>query len=371
LSEVVEGTVADLEESRCISVVDENELSGLNLGMIAAYYYIRYTTIEVFASSLTAKTKLKGLIEILSAASEFEDLPIRHNEEKTLKKLATHLPQNLESPKYTEAQTKANIMFQTHFSRTTLGVDLKADQNAVLAESLRLLQACVDVISSNGWLKPALAAMELSQMICQGQWDKDSVLLQLPHFNKEICARCEAAEEEVEGIFDIMGLEDDTREKLLQLPPAKMAGVAGFCNQYPNIDVNFEVSDPDNVQAGKQVTVVVQLERDADEDDEDMGVPQEAIANSPRYPKTKTEGWWLVVGDTKTNSLLSIKRIAVKKKAQTKLQFTAPSETGDCTYSLFFMCDCYLGCDQEYEIDLNVKEGVESSEEEDSDDDEE
>ena len=36
------------------------ELEPLNLGMIAAYYYITYTTIELFASSLTAKTKTKA-----------------------------------------------------------------------------------------------------------------------------------------------------------------------------------------------------------------------------------------------------------------------------------------------------------------------
>ena len=41
LSDLVEGTLADLERSRAISVEDEMDLSALNLGMIAAYYYIR------------------------------------------------------------------------------------------------------------------------------------------------------------------------------------------------------------------------------------------------------------------------------------------------------------------------------------------
>ena len=45
LSELVENTLADLEQSKCMSVEDDMELSPLNLGMIAAYYYIIYTTI--------------------------------------------------------------------------------------------------------------------------------------------------------------------------------------------------------------------------------------------------------------------------------------------------------------------------------------
>ena len=56
---------------------EEDEIEALNLGIIAAYYYIQYTTIELLASSLTAKTKLKGLLEIVSSASEFDELPMR------------------------------------------------------------------------------------------------------------------------------------------------------------------------------------------------------------------------------------------------------------------------------------------------------
>ncbi len=45
--------------------------------MIAAYYYINYTTIELFSMSLNNKTKIRGLIEIVAAAAEFEDLQVR------------------------------------------------------------------------------------------------------------------------------------------------------------------------------------------------------------------------------------------------------------------------------------------------------
>ena len=35
-----------------------------------------------------------------------------------------------------------------------------------------VLQAMVDVLSSSGWLNPALAAMELCQMVTQALWQR-------------------------------------------------------------------------------------------------------------------------------------------------------------------------------------------------------
>ena len=39
--------------------------------------------------SLNSKTKIRGLIEIISASAEYEDLPIRHGEDGLLRNLAT------------------------------------------------------------------------------------------------------------------------------------------------------------------------------------------------------------------------------------------------------------------------------------------
>ncbi|KAF3512322.1 hypothetical protein F2Q69_00009382 [Brassica cretica] len=81
LSELVENTLSDLEASKCIEIEDEMNLSTPNLGMIASYYYISYTTIERFSSLLSSKTKMKGLLEILTSASEYDMIPIRPGEE--------------------------------------------------------------------------------------------------------------------------------------------------------------------------------------------------------------------------------------------------------------------------------------------------
>lgn len=265
LSELVESTLSDLEQSKCISVEDEMDTLALNLGMIAAYYYINYTTIELFSLSLNNKTKIRGLLEIISSAAEYEDIVVRHHEDAILKALAQRLPNKLtgpngSNPKYNDPHIKTNLLIQAHLSRLQLSAELQSDTELILSKAIRLIQACVDVLSSNGWLSPAIAAMELAQMVTQGMWSKDSYLKQLPHFTNEIIKRCQ--EKNIETVFDIMELEDDERIKLLQLNDQQMADVARFCNRYPNIEMNFEVLDKDKIHSGSSVNVVVQLERE-------------------------------------------------------------------------------------------------------------
>uniref|UniRef100_A0A672R427 Activating signal cointegrator 1 complex subunit 3 n=1 Tax=Sinocyclocheilus grahami TaxID=75366 RepID=A0A672R427_SINGR len=138
LSELVENTLQDLEQSKCISIEDEMDVAPLNLGMIAAYYYINYTTI-----GLGFRTDFKQSLSFL--------IVLPH---------PSHLMQLL---------------------------CLSSLQSC---SAVRLIQACVDVLSSNGWLSPALAAMELAQMVTQAMWSKDSYLKQLPHFTSEHIKRC-------------------------------------------------------------------------------------------------------------------------------------------------------------------------------------
>ena len=45
-------------------------------------------------------------------------------------------------------------------------------------------------------------------------------------------------------------------------------------------------------------------------------------------------------------------------------------QAGEQTYLLYLMCDAYAGCDQEYEIKLNVAEAEDSDSESESSSDE-
>eukprot|EP01135_Chromosphaera_perkinsii_P009183 Nk52_evm18s1671 gene=Nk52_evmTU18s1671 len=388
LSELIEDTLVELEKIKCISITgeDEDQLEPLNLGMIAAYYSISYRTIEIFSESLTPKTKMKGFIQILSEAAEFEQLPVRHHEDEILRQLARTVKYNVEEQEveegedlYAMPQTKANLLLQAHFGRLPLTAELQSDlENIVLKNAGRLTHACVDVVSSNGWLGPALVAMEFSQMVTQAMWGKESLLKQIPYFTPALIKSCEAAG--VESIFDLMDLEDKDRMKLLgdgktkkgPLTKGQLQEVARYCNRYPNIDVEHSVVDADNVQTGEDVAVKVNMTRE-DEDE----YPGPVIA--PFFPVPKDEGWWLVIGDRKTKKLISIKRVPLHSvSSKVTMKFECPGfedesiTEADVVYTLYFMSDSYLGCDQEYEVELHVTKGEDessSSEGEDSSDD--
>ncbi|KAF3629046.1 hypothetical protein FXO38_27913 [Capsicum annuum] len=98
-----------------------------------------------------------------------------------------------------------------------------------------------------------------------------------------------------------------------------------FCEGYPYIDLTYDVLGGGNVRAGDNVTL-------------------------------QEEGWWLVVGDIESNQLVAIKRVNLQRKSRIKLDFTAPAEAGTRKYKLYFMCDSYLGCDEEHIFALDVKE---------------
>ncbi|OZJ03702.1 hypothetical protein BZG36_03306 [Bifiguratus adelaidae] len=362
LSELVETTLNELQETRCITIEDEMDVVPLNLGMIAAYYNINYLTVDMFGQSLKKTTKLRSLLEIISSATEFDQLPIRHHEDIVLQKIYERMPVKLGSPKFYSPRIKTNILLQAHFTRTQLPPDLASDQAIVLGKVIPLLQACVDVISSNGWSQPALSAMELSQMCVQAIMDRDSPLKQIPYFTADIIKRCE--EKGVESVFDIMDLSDEDRTDALRMDNRSLAEVARFVNRYPNIDVSFEIEKPDDIHAGEPVNMQVSLEREADEDDDSVLGP--VIA--PYFPHKKDEGWWLVVANPEDKTLLAIKRITLGRKLGVKLDFIA-HKAGEHELKLYFMCDSYSGCDQEVDVSMKVLEGEESSEEEDSDED--
>jgi pre-mRNA-splicing helicase BRR2 len=162
----------------------------------------------------------------------------------------------------------------------------------------------------------------------------------------------------VATVFDLLDLEDDKRRELLALPEQQLEEVAAVCARYPDINLSYEVvGGSTDVLGGESVALAVSLERELE-----AGAELQPVT-AARFPGRRDEAWWLVVGDTRANTLLAIKRVVLQRNAKVKLEFSAPTTPGRHALTLYFMCDSYLGCDQEYELEVNVQEGGDQMEE--------
>ena len=365
LSELVENTLVDLEQSKCVVVENDMDLSPLNLGMIASFYNVSYATIDVFHLSLSGTTKLRGMLEIVSSASEFETVPIRRHEDVLLRRIYDRMPLKLDKIRFENPFHKTFVLLQAHFSRLTLPADLAQDQRDILNRVLTLLNACVDVMSSGAMLN-AIVAMEISHMCVQAVWDRDSPLRQVPHFTAATIQRCQAR-----GIHDVYALADvlpdmsqHERDELLQLNKRQLADVATLTNEFPYVDIEFDILDKEKLDSASTIILQAKLERDVDEEEEE---PSDPTAIAPFYPSPKMTAWWLVIGDPGTNSLLSIKRVTIAKTLDVRLEFMLPAGMHD-KLKLYLMCDSYIGADRELEVPaLHVAQGEEDEELDDED----
>ena len=71
---------------------DENSLFSTSLGRLASYYYLRHTTARHFARQISQSLKSSELLNLLCEASEFSELPVRHNEDQENEVLAGQVP---------------------------------------------------------------------------------------------------------------------------------------------------------------------------------------------------------------------------------------------------------------------------------------
>lgn len=361
LSELVESTLEALSEAKCIQIIEDLYVEPLNLGMIAAYYSIHYGTIEMMSSSLQANTRLRGILQVISAAAEFDWLiEVRSGEEAILSALHGCCPVRLgaASLKFHDPHVKVAILLQCHFSRIELSGELQGDLEVILNRIIPLTYALIDVLSSHGWLAPALAAMEFCQMCVQGLWDSDSPLRQLPHFTMEKVKA--AGEIGCESIFEFVDLEDSDKLSLLQGLSGKcISEIAHFANEYPSdLEVALlsgaELTSP----SGEDMTLTVSLTLDREDE---SGNPNSSVTFKPeRFPVSKEISWWVLVGNPVDRTILAIKRVTLQcgsSSRKVELDFSAPESSHETSISLkvYVLCDSFMGCDQELDFSLLIQ----------------
>lgn len=343
LSRLVQTTFEDLEDSGCIKM-DEENVESMVLGTIASQYYLSYMTVSMFGSNIGPDTSLEMFLHILSGASEYDELPVRHNEENYNEALSGRVRYMVDKNGLDDPHVKANLLFQAHFSQLELPIsDYVTDLKSVLDQSIRIIQAMIDICANSGWLSASVNCMHLMQMVMQGLWfDKDSSLWMLPCMNEDLLQSLRKG-----GI--------STVQQLLDLPGAPLQAMIGNfpasrfyqdLQNFPCIRMKLRVEKKD-IDGRKSLSLKIKLEKTNRKQNRSR-------AFTPRFPKLKDEAWWLVLGNTSTSELYALKRVSFTDHLVTHMELpsTLTSVQG---MKLMLVSDCYIGFEQEHSVEELIK----------------
>ncbi|KAL5009476.1 hypothetical protein ScPMuIL_011781 [Solemya velum] len=395
LSGLVEKALYELQCSYCIEVEEDNRsITPLTLGRISSYYYLSHNTVRMFRDELKSESTIPELIEILSNAHEYAELPVRHNEDQINGDIAKKLPLEVNPYSYDSSHTKAHILLQAHFCQMALpSTDYYTDTKSVLDQAIRILQAMLDTVADQGWLVATLQIITLIQMVVQGRWNHDNSLLTLQHMMPYHinCLRPQNAGMKKKGfpnlknpigsLPEMIAICDGKFDALMAMLGEEM-GRTELDQLYhvlcrlPQIDINLSVKGWWKDGSGDQEIKPVNIHHTSgvrpDEDWIQLHADQEYVlhvdmrkinktrknesrAFTQKFPKPKDAGWILVLGEIENKEVIALKRIGyIRNQSKSQLAFYTPEKTGRVIYTLYMMSDAYLGLDQQLDIPLEI-----------------
>ncbi|XP_071957193.1 activating signal cointegrator 1 complex subunit 3-like [Antedon mediterranea] len=382
LSHLVEKSLIDLELSFCVLVGEDNRsVEPLTLGCIASFYYLNHKTLRMFHTSIKSECTVPDLINILANAHEFNELPVRHNEDGINSELAKKLPLEVNQHSFDDPHTKAHLLFQAHFCRLQLpSSDYNTDTKSVLDQAIRVLQAMLDVTADNGYLVTALSIINIIQMVLQGRWINESSLLTIPHIDSSMLSLFKSHSGLIETLPELVHHCRGNKVTLHKLLSEKLSDrhineAWDMLHKLPMIqmETNMQglwINSTENEQRSVPTTFIRGIPKDKDyikvhADQEYVlsinlrrlkgGTNNDKKAVAPRFPKPKSEGWFMILGDIENKELLALKRVGFVGRSSTiQLSFFTPENSGHVIYTIYLMSDSYLGLDQQYNICLDV-----------------
>ena len=362
LNNVLNNVLNELQKSNCIEIHDNDKINSTNLGNLTSFYYMSYKSAKFYYDNINKNLSIIQLLDLLSKATEFEGVPVRHNEEGINEQLSLELP--IKSPNFNfgSSHTKTNLLIQAHFSRIPMPIsDYKTDLKTILDNCIRILLFMADISFEKKYLDTTLNILTLIQMVMQGLWENDCSLRSLPNveikeirniINKgNISHICELCEMYHSGKDIKKFLEDDC--KINTIKNDEMEKLIEVLSKLPILDVSFKLYSLDStlkkiynspIIENGDCQIFINLKKIND-------IKNNLIIYS-RYGKIKSCRWFIVIGNIKTNEILVFEKVSFKEKVFKNITFTAPKEIDNDSLILYIISDSYFGLDQQYNIRL-------------------
>ncbi|KAI9818688.1 MAG: hypothetical protein M1832_004163 [Thelocarpon impressellum] len=294
--ELVERSLDELKQSRCIAVHSNGDVESTPLGKIMSYYYLSHKTIRHLVQHVKRDASFEDVLSWMCCATEYDELPVRHNEDLINAEMSKNLPLNAEKLGLPmgDPHVKAFLLLQAFMSRIDLPIsDYFTDQNSVLDQSIRIIQASIDVLTELGFLSSCLAMITLLQSIKSARWSTDGPLAIFPGMEAEQEPTSKSASPSLTDIGSMDQAAIRAAMKRSGVPIAQHATFLRAASSLPNLDVR--VSD---VSA---LGLTVSLKR------VNAATNPQLRMYAPRFPKPQAESFFVVVAEG--DEVVGLKRV--------------------------------------------------------------
>ncbi|PGG97228.1 translocation protein SEC63 [Blastomyces parvus] len=300
---------------------------------------------------------------------------------------------------------------------------LNEEKFAVAPTAFTLNDSFASIALAFGSLQPILGSFHMSQHLIQAIRPGGSPLLQLPHFTPQIARSIEGEHSRSRTtISQYMALSEQSRRKLSVgkdlLSEQQYASALSVAQQIPVLDVSksfFKVVGERVVTPSSLVQLIVKARfippgstnipevderdlEDIDPDEDDISANNSAkikngkedseytiqppLAHAPYFARDHSPRWYIFLADSRQGRMAVPpftfttfdKPIFDKDGKPTfnvqtlKMQFQAPPQVGKFAFSLYIVCDSYIGFDTVSEITLEVEDLAKAAALEEEDD---
>ncbi|KAL9027255.1 MAG: hypothetical protein Q9196_004199, partial [Gyalolechia fulgens] len=342
--EMVDKSLEQLAESDCIALHSNGDVDSTPLGKIMSYYYLSHQSIRHLTRHVTRDATFEDVLSWMCGATEFDELPVRHNEDLINAELSSNLPikaDALDLPMW-DPHVKAFLLLQAHFSRVNLPIsDYVGDLNSVLDQSIRIIQAAIDVLTELSYLSSCTMMMTLLQCVKSARWPDDGPLSILPGVDLELeRRRHEAGKMRPHSLTEIHSLPRPTLQTALRnigIPLDKNPQVEKVTKMLPDLTLN--VTD---VSA---LGLTVRFAR------QNLLVQPDYHIYAPRFPKAQAEGFFVLITDPAKDEILALKRVNWPGAEQgrkpppptAKALFKVKPEATERKVEVLVVSDAYVG----------------------------
>lgn len=312
---LVDKSLGELAESSCI-IVDSatGDVDPTPFGKIMSYYYLSHKTIRYLMTHAKREPTFQDVLSWMCSASEFDELPVRHNEDLINAELARGVSLSVDSmgdlPLW-DPHVKAFLLLQAYMSRLDLPIsDYVGDQISVLDQGIRVIQACIDVLAELGYLPACRMMISLLQSIKSARWPEDGPLSILPGINPE---NASTGVHKTKSPSSLIGLANE-----LSLSKSSKT----ISHIFQNLNLEFSTTLQQQFQKAASYLPQISLSvMPTEQHSSNILTVQITRQNSyplssenyhiyaPKFPKSQTEGYFLIVSSPK-GELLALKRIS-------------------------------------------------------------